>query len=337
MRVIKSVASGAVNMAKKAAHDPYWRRLQGSEATAFDEGVESWTDAVEAAGLNWRVEMGHTQAYLLDENGVEVVDSPAERSTIRVNPDGTKKVLKSGLSKGYRPVQPADAFAFVDNVAAGSGRWVAAGSTGDGERIFGVMQLDQTLLLDEGNRKDSVLTFLGFDNRNDGGGSYRSTLGFLREICANGMTALGEGSVTIAIQHRSGLDGKIAEARRLLNLSFKASEAFAAQAELLLATPMDKSEFRDFAHDIVLPVDEDASERTKNGVARRRELLRNLWDAPTQDNVRDTRWGAYCAVTEFFDHSQPWIKDADSRHAHAQLDGRFDTAKRSALKALLPA
>jgi len=135
----------------------------------------------------------------------------------------------------------------------------------------------------------------------------------IRVVCAN----TADWAVANAIyrfRHSASIDAKHGQVRDALRLAFNYDALFQAEAEKLLATPMDLPEYQGFTTQLFPKPEQDGSDddaRRKFERATRRwnsqqSVLKQLYlFADTQEDIRLTRWGAYNAVTEYMDHLAP--------------------------------
>ncbi|MGI8335237.1 DUF932 domain-containing protein [Actinomadura scrupuli] len=118
------------------------------------------------------------------------------------------------------------------------------GSLNSGRRVFVTMKLPDHLMV---GGIDAVDLYIAAFSRHDGWGSFTTVATPVRVVCANTeRAALRNHRSIFKVRHTGHIAGRIAEAREALKLSWKHGQAFAAEAEQLLATPMEVKEFRQF-------------------------------------------------------------------------------------------
>jgi phage/plasmid-like protein (TIGR03299 family) len=141
---------------------------------------------------------------------------------------------------------------------------------------------------------------------NDGSSAFRLLVTAVRIVCANTQSAaIGSAKASFAIRHTGGARTAIQEARNALKLSWRYIEAFEAEAAKLYAAPMDTEQVRAFA-DTLLEVYSAGTEATATHRRERASGIVKLWSSsPTIAPIAGTRWAAYNAVTEYFDHVVP--------------------------------
>jgi phage/plasmid-like protein (TIGR03299 family) len=265
---------------------------------------------------------------------------PVPRKIAVVREDG--RVLGAGLTETYRPIQNEEAFAFLDEiVASGEAKYETAGTLREGAVAWMLARLPRDILVG-GIESERVEQRLLCVNSFDGSLSLTAKLVRTRVVCANTLdVALGESGREIRIRHTKGLDGRIEEARRVLQIAFRSSEAFERTANWLLSRRMSDAEFERFLDRLIpLPVDADPDKdrAARNRQEAREAILAFFRHGENLANVRNTRWAAYNAVAEWFDHAVPSRRTRVSAEENRMRRVLFDFAlKDRALKQLLAA
>lgn len=122
-------------------------------------------------------------------------------------------------------------------------------------------------------------------------------------VCANTeRAALRNHRAAYRVRHCGDLKGRIAQARQSLRLTFAHAEAFAAEAEKMLATPMKEREFGDFLTRL-MPLAPTAGTTARRTHAESMAQLQAIFaNDPTLQGIERTRWGAYNTITRYLDH-----------------------------------
>jgi phage/plasmid-like protein (TIGR03299 family) len=163
-----------------------------------------------------------------------------------------------------------------------------------------------------GDRDERLVTYLLIANSFDGTMSVTVAIVMVRVVCSNTLSlALDTAQRTFRVQHTGSLDGRLAEARRALEISFRYREEMRMVGEGLLARSVSDSEFERFLAELV-PVPEKEG-RGRTMALRRQEEVRHIYrNAEDLANVRGTAWGVLQAVAEWDTHVAP-VRSVDPR------------------------
>ncbi|GAA0406127.1 hypothetical protein Acor_40890 [Acrocarpospora corrugata] len=305
-----------------AAGKPGWHRL-GYTAPGPMTAEELLTNA-QLAGWNVRkVPVGAVP----DPVTGQVVTADEDFLVVRTNPVTGEPERLGMVGKDYKVVQNEEVTDFLQTLVDESGAiFDTGGSLNGGRRVFITMRMPEPLMV---GGFDQIDLYLAAFSRHDGWGAFSTVATPVRVVCANTeRAALRNHAAKFTVRHTGNIAGRIAEAREALKLTWRHGEAFAAEAEKLLATPMDLKEFRQFTA-VLHPLPSDAKDLTrKNHELAMRELEWLFAAAPTQEPIRNTRWAAYNAVTERLDHKSPVIGSRDVKVVRAEralLDDHANT------------
>lgn len=244
-------------------------------------------------------------------------------ATVRDNPfDGGLDVL--GIVKErYRTYQNEDLFAFGDNLLDGA-RWETAGSIKEGKVVFGSLALDREIVLDPTGAEDKVNTYLLVHTSHDGSLSIQASVTPVRVVCQNTLNmALRGNKQTYKIRHTQNTEGRVAAAREALGIAHKYLDTFEKEAAALYAAATDDNKFFEIVTAAYPKPDEDVKgsmTKWQNKV----DSLFDIWNGPTETNVKGTAWGAYNALTERLD----WFRNprnGNAENVYAAASG-FDAA-----------
>ncbi len=266
-------------------------------------------EAIAAAGLDYEVQM--TPMSTCD--GLPV---PGRKAVVRQD---TRQVL-GVVSDRYVPVQNRQAFGFLDAVVAeGSLRYHTAGALGQGERVWLLAKLPESIRVKNGN--DLVDKYLLLSNAHDGSAALRVLFSPVRVVCANTLSlahrrGTGEG---ISIMHKGDLQAKICQAQEVLGLAQHFFDA-AAVIDRLAGYSPTSAQLSVYFQDLY----PDPEEGKDNGRAvKARADLQRLFEegiGHDQPDVKGTAWAAYNAVTEYVDHRRPGRGANDRDRASRRLD-----------------
>ena len=284
---------------------PPWHKL----GVALSEPATA-AAAIDAAGLGYEVESLPVFAA--------GPDGPIDIPTLRLNVRADTRVPLGVVSDKYRIVQNREAFGFLDGlVAGGEVRYHTAGALGRGERIWMLAQLPGPLRV--GRTDDLVEKYLLLYNSHDASSALRVLWTPTRVVCWNTCSAAlraGEGT-GLTIAHTGAIEGKVAEARRVLGLANNYYAAFGEGADLLAGRQAGRAQL-DAYFQALYP---DPAEGVDPARARAtRMTLHGLFEQGMgQDlpGVKGSLWAAYNAATELVDHHQG--KDARRRMEGAWL------------------
>jgi phage/plasmid-like protein (TIGR03299 family) len=295
---------------------PAWHKLGIVIPGTVERGV-----ALVIAGQDWRVVkrpvyVGTHPALPAGSPapvGGAYVPVPGYAATVR---EDTNQVL-GVVGKGFEPIQNVELYEFMDDVAGLGGQYVTAGVLADSKRVWALMKIPHEIQID-GLDTELVEFYLLGTNAHDGSRSLRLDVTPVRVVCANTETlALRSAVRTFALRHTSGIKGRIAEARKALDITYRYAGAFEKAASALLAEPMTASEWDTLLAEL-LPFPETKpgekiTERQKQTVKdNRQEILTVHRSAPNLQNVKDTKWGALQAVIEWNDYVRP-VRAKDER------------------------
>lgn len=260
------------------------------------------------------LDAAHLAGWNVRKMALQVPQQPAPLAvpdffaTVRTNPiTGATDVLGVVGSK-YQPVQNEDSCDLLDALVDESGaHFETAGALRGGRETFITMKLPTAMDFDgRDGTLDRTEFYLAALNSHDGSSAFRFLVTPVRIVCANTQSAaIGSAKASFAIRHTGGARASISEARAALKLSWRYIDAFEAQAAQLYAQPVDTEQMRHFA-DTLLEVEAAPSAATAWHRRERANGIVALWtSSPTITPIAGTRWAAYNAVTEYFDHIVP--------------------------------
>ncbi len=313
--------------------EPAWHRL----GTVTD-GAQTAADALRIAQMDWHVYKTTEPITMqaLTEDGVTSVEVPNQFATYRHHPKTGQPDPLGVVGRLYTPVQNAEAFDFLSLLVDEHGAvFDTAGSLHGGKKVFVTMRMPKDILV---GGMDAVNMYLLATNAHDGSGAFIVAVTPTRVVCQNTLTmGLSAARRSMSFRHTSNVTGKVAAARDTLGLTFAYADAFEKEAEKLLAQSMTNKQFSNFVEKLV-PMKKEPSARQ---ATRRDEIiweLNGLWNAPTQENIKGTKWAAYNTVVEWAD----WLGRVKGRGDDAKadkravkiMDGGMDSIKSKALALL---
>lgn len=259
--------------------DEPWHKL----GTKLDNPATA-AEAIAAANLDYQVELVEMQTV----TGLPIV---GRKATV------TEGKVLGVVSDQYRVIQNRDAFGFFDS-AIGEGRAVyeTAGALGDGERIWIMAHLPETIRIkgDDIVERNLVLT-----NSHNGQSALRMYFTPIRVVCQNTlMLSLQKMEQSISIRHIGDTKTKIEIAREALGLADKFFGEFSEAAKAMTEEQLTVSQLDAFV-ETLFPKPEDGRSSTKrdNAVA----MVEHLF-VEGRGNGDGSLWSAYNAVTEYADY-----------------------------------
>jgi phage/plasmid-like protein (TIGR03299 family) len=274
-------------------------------------------EAMAASGLDFTIEMHKMKT----EGGLEV---PMGQAVVRSD---TSKVLGM-VGNRWRPVQNSDAFSFLDSlVGEDQIRYHTAGALGDGQRVWMLAQLGDTIRVT--GTDDLVGKFLLLSNSHDGFGSLRCFFTPIRVVCQNTLNAAEKTAQRqgVVIRHTGNISTKIDEARRVLGLADAYYNNLQAEIDAMAKTSLNRAKVLSYFQAVYpAPPEEKDSKRAKDNAQNTWDALLNLYEngkGNNENGVRHTLWAAYNAVTEFIDHENSSPRD-EKKSLEAAAESRLN-------------
>lgn len=262
-----------------------WHRL----GTILPDSV-TLEEMVKLAGLEWRVGFRDLQT-------TEGKPVTMRRAVVR---EDTGDVL--GVVGGrYTPVQNNEAADFLAKVLdTGEASAETAGSLYNGRKVWFQAKLGTDIRV---GGTDPIDPYIVIANTHDGSAPLIVAITPVRVVCQNTLSAgLTAAKRTFRIAHTKSIEGKVVEARKALDMSYAYFGEFTSLMEQLAE--------QSFGHDDVVRLvsglfpelnpNKSSEEEREKQAARRLSLISLYYKSPTVD--RGTAYGAYNAVTEWFDH-----------------------------------
>lgn len=283
----------------------------------------------EVAGLGFTV-AAKAIAFLQDDGSYAATD--AGQAIIRTD---TSRVLGI-VGPSYTPIQNAEALDVLRPAVDELGLTITvAGALQGGAIGWALAKLPQSV--DVNDRGDVVNGYALFRWGHDGSVSLIGSATPIRVVCQNTLNAaIGHKEQTslVRVRHTSGKDARLDEASRIVT---KLTETLIATGETFSALAKRRLSQREVIAYIeaVFPQDgADLSATIRERRATVAQLLESGVGAELASPDGPTAWGAYNAVTEYFDHVRPReAKSASGRqraNESAIFGGNNDT-KRFAL------
>lgn len=262
-----------------------WRNL-GFDVSA----AKSAAEAIALADLDWNV----IKWPAISNYGDEVRPVPG-RYEMRRDTDGR---FFGYVAEDYKPFQNREAFEFADALLDSDVRFETAGGLRDDKWIFLTMRLPKQIKV----IGEDIDLMLAFTTSHDGSRAITAATTTIRIVCENTFRlALATARTTWSVRHTNTLEGRVAEAKESLKLTYEYGDEFAKEVEELARKKVTQSRFEAIVSDILGGQDKQP---------RVREKILDLYQtSPTVE--KGTAWGALNAVSEYYD----WGRNS-SPHAH---------------------
>lgn len=246
-------------------------------------------EAIKIAGLDWKVEA----KPIYNDKGIII---PGYKANTR---DSDDKVL--GLvSNRYKLVQNSEAFDFTDSLIGGDVKYETAGSLLGGKRIFLLARLPEKKILG-----DDFDNYICFTNSHDGTGAIQACMTPVRVVCQNTLNlALGKATRKWSTKHIGDIESKMEEARQTLQLAEQYMNNLAIVADQMANTTVTEGEVAKII-DELYPISEDASDRTKRTINKKKEDFMICMFSPDILKFKNTAWGVINAASDYSTHGEP--------------------------------
>lgn len=264
------------------------------------ENPATSAEAIQAAGLDWKVSCGNIVVTETDGNSVgDEILVPNHFCTVRMD----NRTPLGIVGRLYTPVQNAEAFAFFDAVV-GEKRAIyhVAGALGKGETVWILAKLPDSIRIT--GTDDIVDKYLLLTNKHDGTMSLRMFFTPIRVVCQNTLSAalsvrkVGEG---ITLRHFPDIHKKAELARKTLGIALEYYKNLGEAFNELARHEINDQWLDEYIEDVMpAPEEKEASSRLLNI----REGMKSRFESPTNSipGIKGTSWAAYNAVTEYVDH-----------------------------------
>jgi phage/plasmid-like protein (TIGR03299 family) len=320
---------------------PPWHGL----GVVLDEYPKSIDEALEKAGLGWKVSNGDVlvvkRAEWIDDFGAkhppELIPAKGFKANVR---EDTGDVLGI-VSDEYEVVDNRDAFRFLDALIGSEMHFETAGSLLGGRRVWVLARLPEYVELGG----DLSATYVYVANSHDGSMAVTAAVTPIRIVCANTLgAALRQAEHGVAAQrtfrfrHTGNLQAKFAEARQVLGMTINYQKQFKELADRMAREPIAEwaLERRVLRH--LWTIDEDLGKVARANRERTIESVLAIFrgrDAlgDTTGNSPDTKWVAFNAIAEQLDFGRRYT----SRTNQVQRSFEDTALKQRALELVLAA
>ncbi len=253
----------------------------------------------------------------------------------------TNEILGKGVGSRYEIIQNKDAFGFFDAIIdEGEAIFQTAGALGKGERIFVTAKLPEDLhVAGEPCNKYIILT-----NSHDGTSSIIAGFTTIRVVCNNTLQAALRGLENkVCIEHRSGAKERLSEAYKVMKIASKYMVEIEGIFNEMANTKIEDEQLKAYIKEVmqneyaakkVLTEEEkyEDSTRLKNQV---NSIYEFALSHPTQttDAARGTVWGAYNAISGYFNHIHNFSRGQEQKFASQFFGNAYNKINKGFQKA----
>ncbi|QPX62203.1 hypothetical protein PBI_INDLOVU_89 [Mycobacterium phage Indlovu] len=322
-----------------------WHRLGTPVGHAMT--VDEALDAAHMRGWDVRKEPLVAKVPTPDGGEVEVA-VPGKFATLRTNPVNGKVEALGVVGNHWSPFQNEATTALLGDITEASGGHIETlGALDGGRRTFVTMLMpDWMEMKGLDGSTDRTDLYLSVFNWHDGGGSLVAQISPVRVVCANTQRMAESLAVSrVALRHTGDPRSRMAEVRNLLGLTFKLRDTYVEECEARIARSVEAVEVMDIFTGL-FGVEGATTERQKASRIERVNAVMDVYNtSATVKPFFGTAFGAYNAVTEYFDHVAPVAggskieaEEAAIKRAHRTLmSAEVADMKAKAFAAVMPA
>lgn len=287
-----------------SAVTPAWHKL----GTVTKERLKS-DEVITISGLDYEVSL--ERVYF--SNGSEYNEIKNYYSTVRKDTNVPLGIVGSK----YNVVQNKFAFNFFDALVGDKmAIYETAGALGNGETIFLLAKLPDSMLID----KDLIDNYLLFTNTHDGSRSIQVMYTPIRVVCQNTLNAaISSGIRKHNIRHTASAEANLNKALEILKKSYKAIEIVKPMFETLHKTPISDNNVTKYLAKLFLDKEEYIVEQNRvnliqdNVSTRKLHIFRDITDyyhnGIGQKEIVGTLYGAYNTVSGYYHNLKNFTDD----------------------------
>jgi phage/plasmid-like protein (TIGR03299 family) len=288
------------------------------------EGTPDVPAALEAANLNWNVEL-KSMFYKHKEKTIKVKN---RRVVIR-DVDGQ---LLSTVGSDYEPFQNSQAFSILQPACEQFGVTIeTAGALGKGDRVWMQAKLPETFEPVKGDKIEGYFLVL---NGHNGWTSLSARPTPQRVVCQNTLSMALRGTKSIInLRHTSSGAEQFDQVAKLVTDLIAGMKEANTSFSALAAKKLTQDELVSYISEVL---NIELGEEANPVAARRRDTIIEL--AATGKGVQfapGTAWTAFNAVTEYIDHVRPAEAKNTRTIAQANQSALFGTNMKIKQRALV--
>lgn len=277
--------------------EPAWHGL--ANHTWSEDDLVTTQEMLQSALLaNWNVRL---EQIVYPEGYRTISDS---FMVLRDNPfDGGVDVL-ANVGERYQVLQNEQLFEFGDNLLDGGGFWESAGSIKNGRVVFGSLVLPKEIVLDSSGANDVTKMYLLVATSHDGSSSIQAMTTPVRVVCQNTLNiAIRGAKQSFKLRHTQSVEGRVAQARQALGISFAYIDEFEREAQELFAKSITDKQFNDLVLELYPKPEQGSAKVAITKWENKVTIINDLYfSSPTVETVKGTAWGAFNALTERLDY-----------------------------------
>jgi phage/plasmid-like protein (TIGR03299 family) len=283
----------------------------------LDEYPNSIDEALDKAGLGWRVTHGDVLVVKAPEwtddfgtkHQAELVPAKGFKANLREDTGGVLGIV----SDEYEIADNRDAFRFLDALIGSELHFETAGSLWGGRRVWMLARLPEYVELGG----DQSATYVYVANSHDGSMAVTAAATPIRIVCANTLGAAlrqaehgASAERTFRFRHTGNLEGKFAEARRILGMTINYEKQFKVLADRLALGPISERTLeRSVLRHLWVTEDENLGRRARENRERTIEHVLAIFGGrgvagDTTGNSPGTKWTAFNAIAEHLDYGR---------------------------------
>jgi phage/plasmid-like protein (TIGR03299 family) len=247
---------------------------------------------IEAAGLNWEVELNELQNL----NGQSCGDY---RGIFRKDVGNCLGIVSSK----YKPVQNREAFDFLDSLLQdGVMKYESAGAIRGGKIVWALARFPS--YSDEIAQGDTLERYVMFSTSHDGTGAIYAIPTSVRVVCANTHRIAIRGHK--GIKHYGNMDQKLNQAKMLISQFDEGFTLYVDKAKELAQREVDSDNTLKYLDTLYPPIEEDGSAKTRR--TKKIDLIMDNLSNPRNalPAIKGTWWSLYNAVSENVDHQSSY-------------------------------
>ncbi len=281
-------------------------------------------EAIKHAGLDYEVVKSplftNGKELITDLNNLDLNNKTLEVPNYFANIRTDNNTVLGVVGKDYHIVQNREAFNFFDAIVGGDDGilYETAGALGKGERIFITAKLPDYIRV--GNGDDVTEKYIFLTTSHDGSGSITAAFTPIRIVCQNTLNAsLRNMTNVVRIKHTSGAKQRIENAHKIMGLANTLSSQLENIFNHWTTVKVTDNEVKKLIQLALCPnketfdllkkgADDEISTMFKNTIDDAFQYAM-LSDTQLMDTTKGTLYGAYNAVTGYFQNVRNYKND----------------------------